>query len=144
MFENFSEKDIEEVIDVNRLIVSHDNEPHGVNTNTLYEIFHFVNSFNDISDRRERIIKKSTYILAGISYEQPFIEGNRRTAFYILKSFLGRNGFTLRFYNSEEEDTFADILRRTAEVKFEKDTTIYTEVEQYLTLKVEDVKFDYL
>ena len=144
MLENFSEEDIQEVIEVNKLIVSHDNEPHGVTMDILNGIFNRVNSFNDIANRRERIIKKSTYILAGISYQQPFTEGNRRTSYYLLKSFLGRNGYILRPYNPEEKDTLADLLKRTAEQKFENDPTIYTEVEQYLTRKVEDAKFDYL
>ncbi|WP_420545846.1 Fic family protein [Nitrosopumilus sp.] len=111
---------------------------------TLNAIFDKVNSFNDISDRRTRIIKKATHILAGISYNQPFIEGNRRTSHYLVKNFLGRNLYQLRFYNAKEEDQFADMLRRTAEEKFEDDPTIYSEVEEYLTRKVEDIKFDYL
>jgi hypothetical protein len=67
LFEIFGQKDIEEVIEVNKLICSYDNEPVGVNMETLNSIFDKVNSFNDISDRRIRIIKKATYILAGIS-----------------------------------------------------------------------------
>ena len=58
MFEIFSESDIQEVIDMNKLIVSYDNEPHGVNYDELNEIFAQVNAFNDIANRRERIIKK--------------------------------------------------------------------------------------
>ena len=52
--------------------------------------------------------------------------------------------FILRFYNSKQEDEFTDLLRRTAEEKFEDDPTIYSEVEQYLAQKIEPVKFDYL
>ena len=144
MFEKFSESDIQEVIEMNKLVVSYDDEPHGVDRTELDDIFARVNSFNDISDRRTRIIKKTTYILAGISYRQPFLEGNRRTSFYLTKNFLGRNGFALRFNDSREEDEFAELLARTAEQKFEDDSTIYSEVEQYLMRKVEDAKFDYL
>ncbi len=144
MFENYSDLDLLEVIDVNKLIVSYENEPHKVELDVLKNIFSQVNSFNDISDRRTRIIKKASFILAGISYEQPFAEGNRRTSYYILKSFLGRNGFTLRPYSDYDKETLADLLHRTTENKFEYDPTIYTEVEQYLSIKVENVKFDYL
>ncbi|WP_316505593.1 Fic family protein [Nitrosopumilus sp.] len=144
MFEVFEQKDIEEVTEVNKLICSYHNEPVGVDMEILNSIFDKVNSYNEISDRRTRIIKKATHILAGISYNQPFVEGNRRTSHYLVKNFLGRNLFQLRFYNSKEEDQFADILKRTAEEKFEDDSTIYSEVEKYLTYKVEDIKFDYL
>lgn len=144
MFEYYSESDILEVVDVNKLIVSYDNEPHKAEMDVLNDIFSQVNSFNDIPDRRDRIIKKASFILAGISYEQPFAEGNRRTSYYVLKSFLGRNGFTLRPYSECDKETLADLLQRTAEEKFEDDPTIYTEIEQYLMLKVENVKFDYL
>ncbi len=144
MFEIFEQSDIEEIIEVNKLICSYDNDPIGVNRETLDAIFDKVNSFRGTGNRRERIIKKTTYIVAGISYNQPFLDGNRRTSFYLLKNFLGRNGFTITLYNEEEEDVLADILQRTAEVKFEDDPTIYSEVEEYLTQKVEDMKFDYL
>ncbi len=144
MFEIFGQKDIEEVVEVNKLICSYDDEPVGVDMETLNDIFDKVNSFDDIFDRRTRIIKKATHILAGISYNQPFIEGNRRTSHYLVKSFLGRNLYQLRFYNVKEEDQFADMLKRTAEEKFEDDLTIYSEIEEYLTRKVEDIKFDYL
>jgi len=36
------------------------------------------------------------------------------------------------------------MLKRTAEEKFEDDATIYSEIEEYLTCKVEDITFDYL
>ncbi|MCA9828292.1 MAG: Fic family protein [Nitrosopumilus sp.] len=144
MFEIFEQRDIEEIIEVNKLISSYNNEPHEVKREILDAIFHKVNSFNDINNTRERIIKKSTYILAGISYLQPFKNCNRRTSYYLLKNFLGRNGFTLRLYNKKEKAKLADILQRTAEVKFEDDPTIYSEIEEYLTQKVEDWKFDYL
>ena len=47
-------------------------------------------------------------------------------------------------FRKSKEDILANILQRTAEVKFEDDPTIYSEVEEYLTQKVEDMKFDYL
>lgn len=144
MFEVFEQRDIEEIIEVNKLICSYDNNPIGVDREILDTIFDKVNSFNDIKNKRERIIRKTTYFVAGISHNQPFLDGNRRTSFYLLKNFLGRNGYTIRFYNEEEEDILADILQRTAEVKFEDDPTIYSEIEEYLTQKVEDMKFDYL
>ena len=144
MFENFEPRDIEEIIEMDKLICSYDNDPFGVDREILDAVFDKVNSFSDIENKRERIIKKTAYFVAGISYNQPFRDGNRRTSFYLMKNFLGRNGFTLRLYNKEEEDVLADILQRTAEVKFEDDKTIYSEVEEYLTQKVEDMKFDYL
>ena len=128
MFENFEQRDIEEIIEVNKLICSYDNDPIGVVRETLDGIFDKVNLFDDIENRRERIIKKTTFIVAGISHDQPFLDGNRRTSFYIMKNFLGRNGFTIRLYSKKEEDILANILQRTAEVKFEDDPTIYSEV----------------
>lgn len=111
MFEIFGQKDIEEVIEVNKLICSYDNEPVGVNMEILNSIFDKSNSFNDMPDRKTRIIKKATHIIVGISYNQPFVEGNRRTSHYLVKNFLRRNLFQLRFYNAKEEDQFANVLK---------------------------------
>ncbi|MGI8834832.1 MAG: Fic family protein, partial [Nitrososphaeraceae archaeon] len=54
-----------------------------------------IDSYNVIKDKRQRIIKKATRILAGITYYQPFGDGNKETAHYMTIRFLKRNGFKL-------------------------------------------------
>jgi len=63
MFEIFEQSDIEEIIEVNKLICSYDNDPIGVDRKILDAIFDKVNSFRGTGNRRERIIKKKQHIL---------------------------------------------------------------------------------
>ncbi|MHB8547324.1 MAG: Fic family protein [Nitrosotalea sp.] len=59
-------------------------------------VFSKANSFNDIKDQRTRIIKKATAVLGGISWQQPFNNGNKTIAIIVTKYFLQKNGFDLR------------------------------------------------
>ena len=63
MFEEFSSEDIEELIQENKDLVEGRGEPFGVNKERL-EVFSWLNSFNDIANKRDRTIKKTAHILA--------------------------------------------------------------------------------
>jgi prophage maintenance system killer protein len=93
-----------------------------------------LNAYNNIDDRHERIIKKATYLLAGISWKQPFGDGNKETAHFITIRFLKRNGFRLLNTSSERRELFK-LLIKTIE-KPPIDSTIFKEVEEYITKKI--------
>jgi prophage maintenance system killer protein len=131
LLENFSPELIKNIIRGNEHIVSHRKESFGVNAERIEWVFSKVNSFNDIKDQRTRIIKKATAVLAGISWQQPFNNGNKTTALIVTKYFLRKNGFDLRLSTEQEEDELIDLLIKTM-YKYEDDPTIFSEVEEYL------------
>jgi prophage maintenance system killer protein len=135
MSENFSDELIKNIIHGNEYIVSLRKESFGVNGERIEWIFSKANSFNDVKDKRKRIIKKTTAVLAGISWQQPFNNGNKTTAVIVTKYFLQKNGFDLRLSIEQEEDELIDLLTRTV-YKYEDDPTIFSEVEEYLNRKV--------
>ncbi len=137
MSENFSKELINSIILGNKHIVNHRNESFGVNDERIEWVFSKANSFNDIKDQRTRIIKKSTAVLGGISWQQPFNNGNKTIAIIVTKYFLQKNGFDLRLSTDQEEDELIDLLIRTM-YKFEDDPTIFSEIEEYLNRKVEN------
>ncbi|MGI0065717.1 MAG: Fic family protein [Nitrosopumilaceae archaeon] len=137
MSENFSKEIINSIILGNKHIVNHRNESFGVNDERIEWVFSKANSFNDIKDQRTRIIKKATAILGGISWQQPFNNGNKTIAIILTKYFLQKNGFDLRLSTDQEEDELIDLLIRTV-YKFEDDPTIFSEIEEYLNRKVEN------
>ena len=138
MSEIFTQELINNVIAANRHIVAHRGESFGCNIERLGTVFNNVNSFNNISDKRLRIIKKAAHLLGGITWQQPFSNGNKSTALVATKYFLRKNGFDLRLLTPQEEDELIDLLTRTI-FKFEDDSTIITEVEEYLLRKVEQL-----
>ncbi|MGI0060137.1 MAG: Fic family protein [Nitrosotalea sp.] len=137
MSENFSKELINSIILGNKHIVNHRNESFGVNEERIELVFSKANSFNDIKDQRTRIIKKATAVLGGISWQQPFNNGNKTMAIIVAKYFLQKNGFDLRLSTDQEEDELIDLLVKTM-YKFEDDPTIFSEIEEYLNRKVEN------
>lgn len=133
--EIFSDELLKNVIRANHHIVNHRKEKFGCVLERLLDVFNKVNSYNDIIDRRERIIKKTSHILGGLTWAQPFSNGNKRTALTISIYFLRKNGFDLPITSKGEEKELFDLLEKTI-FKFEGDETIISEVENYLLRKV--------
>ncbi|HEU5220555.1 MAG TPA: Fic family protein [Candidatus Nitrosotalea sp.] len=135
MSENFSDELIKNIVHGNEHLVNHRKESFGVNYERIEWVFSKANSFNDVKDKRTRIIKKTTAVLAGISWQQPFNNGNKTIALIVSKYFLRKNGFDLRISTEREEDELIDLLTKTM-YKYEDDLTIFSEVEEYLDRKV--------
>ena len=136
MIDIFSDKNIENVIDLNREIVANRNESFGLdNSQAFYNLFRRVNGFGGESDPKLRIIKKSATLLSGIVWEQPFKNGNKSTATAITKYFLQKNGYFFPLSTDDDEREYFELLERTVK-KFEGDITIYSEIEEYLFRKV--------
>ena len=73
--ENLTSEDIENnIISFNREIMEKDKELFKVDLDDLYAILNRMNHYNNIEDRRKRVIKKATRILAGITRYQPFLD----------------------------------------------------------------------
>ncbi|MGB9004002.1 MAG: hypothetical protein WCC52_09380 [Nitrosotalea sp.] len=68
MSENFSNEEIEEIILDNKDLVEGRGEPFGVNRERLATIFSQLNSFNYIANKRDKIIRKASHILAGLTW----------------------------------------------------------------------------
>lgn len=134
--EQFIDSEIEEIVKFNIKIVKERNERQGVNLDRLNEIFSFANSINpDIEpDRKKRILKKAARIISGITWLQPFDNGNKSTALASGKMFLNRNGFDLSINNKQ----IYFLLERIS-MKFENDSSIYSEREEFLFKKVFDI-----
>ena len=133
--EVLSSKDIEDIILFNKLTVEKHGESFEVDRDDLYTILNKVNSYNNIPNKRQRIIKKAARILAGIAFYQLFHEGNKRTAIASTISYLQRNGFNLPLNTPSEEEEMYDLLNKTI-WKETNDPTIFIEVEEYLLQRV--------
>lgn len=135
MSDELSSEDIEEIIQENKDLVEGRGEPFGVNRERLLEVFSRLNSFNHITNKRDRTIKKATHILAMLAWQQPFSDGNKEIALSVAKLFLRRNGFDLPIRTLEDEKELFDLLVKTV-FKFDGDPTIIDEIEKYLFKKV--------
>ena len=137
MSEEFSNEEIEEIIQENKDLVEGRNEPFGVNKDRLMVIFSQLDKFNQISGKRDRIVKKASHILAMVTWQQPFSEGNKEIALSVAILFLRRNGFDLPINGRDDERESFDLLIKTV-YKFEDDPTIINEIEEYVYKKIVD------
>jgi prophage maintenance system killer protein len=129
--ESFSPEEVELLILENKITVDGRQEVFGVDREILSQIIDNVNSFNNILDKKTRMLKKAAHLLGGVSFHQPFKEGNKETALAWTILFLRRNGFNLPIQNTTEKKEIYDLLVRTS-FKFEGDDTIIKDVEEYL------------
>lgn len=142
MSEFVSKNIIDNIIKANKHLVQHRGESFGVNKEKLLDVINTVNTTNAPADndiirtlfKRKRTIKKASLLLAGITYHQPFNNGNKATAFVITKHFLRKNGYSLSLKTIEEEKELFLLLERIV-LKFEG-MDIASEAEAYLDNKV--------
>lgn len=135
--ESFSPDEIETIIDYNRLMVLRRGEGFEVDRDILYSIFERLDLYNTISDDNARIIRKSAHLLGGITYEQPFFEGNKEIALSITRYFLRRNGRDILLDTRQKKLDMYDLLIKTV-AKFPEEDII-SDVETLLLQIVIDL-----
>ena len=131
MTETFSTEEIENIIQDNEELVTIRGDSFGVNREELDKIFEKVNNFDYIENHFDRMIKKSAWILGGVTFYQPFNDGNKETALSLTIYFLRRNGLNLPINSEQDEKEIMELLKKTV-FKFEDDPSIISEVEEFL------------
>jgi prophage maintenance system killer protein len=130
--ETLTSEDLEGIMEYNRLKVEKDGELFEVEESYIYNSLpKWIDSHNRIQDKRTRIIKKATEIMAGITYYQPFFDANKRTALTATILFLEKYSFTLPMYSLQFQKEIYDLLNRTI-LKPTNDPSILEEVEHYI------------
>jgi death-on-curing family protein len=131
--ETFLPEEVQDIVKFNKKLVITNNESFGVDMNSLSAIFDSVNSYSAQiePDKRSRIIKKASLVISGITWKQPFNEGNKRTALAFGIIFLNKNGFDLSL-DTETKKKIHSLLVRIP-IKFEGDPSIYSEMEVFLS-----------
>lgn len=64
-------------------------------SNIVFALDHIQQRYNDISDKREKLICKAAFLLYSIALKHPFVDGNKRTSIIACNSFLEYNGYTI-------------------------------------------------
>ena len=131
------ELDSENVIDANRQICEQSNEIFGLDCpEKLDEIISNIRAIDRIEDEKERIIRKISILIVGLSYDQPFKNGNKRTSLAISILLLRLAHFDIPFYTKEQKKEVFDLLVGLM-YKFEDDVPKLTdEVEDFLRTRI--------
>lgn len=131
----YTRREIEDIIMINKDIVSKRGQSFGVERQRLYNVFDSLRRVDRNLNQREKAIVRAAKLLAGISYTQAFSDGNKEVALIVTEDFLNKNGLDLPLEGDVARKELNDLLLRTI-YKFENDPTIYSEVEDYVRSKV--------
>ena len=100
------------LIDTNKLLIETWNEEHpheiqqpfGVRRPEIDQVIPMVEEYDKSDLKLEDLIKKAAYIMAIISWLQPFLDGNKRTGIIAGTKFLRDNGLELDILPKDEPE----------------------------------------
>ena len=78
------------------------------------------------------LIEESAALMESLAMNHPFVDGNKRTAFYTTDTFLRKNG---HFINCDNDDAYAFFMRL-----FHTNTFRYAELRDWLELHIEPLR----
>lgn len=94
-------------------------------------VFIFNHSFEFIPDRKARVIKKASYLIAAITFLQPFNDGNKTTGLLLGIDYLQQNGLDLPRETKKQKDEIYSLL-----VQIMLSTKSYDDMEKFLESNV--------
>jgi len=73
---------------------------------------YLLDTAKDVGERlhkRQALVKKAAFLLYNIIVVHPFVNGNKRTAYELVKLFLRLNGYQIRSDSSEDYQFLIDV-----------------------------------
>ncbi|MEO9295885.1 MAG: hypothetical protein ABI347_09840 [Nitrososphaera sp.] len=102
----------DEIVAINKAIM--DQRKIGFNFEVddyiLEPIVKNLEKYGSIADPTERVLKQASYMLASITFRQPFFDGNKTTALFLTQDFLRRNGLKIPVETKQERDDLFELL----------------------------------
>ncbi len=87
---------IDDIIDANKFVMEKRGVEFDVDLDILVNIvFKLNNDYDHISNKQERILKQTAYLMGSITFKQPFFDGNKTTSLLLGIEWLRRNGYDL-------------------------------------------------
>ena len=121
------------VIVVNRQFCKQLGEQYGLDyPEKLQEIVDEVNSYSNLEDDREKAIQKACCLMKGLVFDQPFKNGNKRTAVALSLLLMRTHHHDIEGYaQKDKQKIFYELLEKTM-MKMEGDKTIRVDLEKFL------------
>lgn len=98
------------LIDTNEKLLSRWNETHQANSQPIEtrpeidDIIPMVEKYDKKNMNLDDFIKKASYLMAIISWQQPFLDGNKRTGLVSTIKFLRENGYSLDMPREDQKE----------------------------------------
>ncbi len=128
------------IIEANRQRCKISNEEFGIDDHEkLKDIIKNIKIVDRIEDKRERIIRKISILIVGLCYNQPFKNGNKRTALSIAILMLRLEHYDLPFNTKQQKKDVFELLEGLM-YKFEDDIPyLISDVEGFLRERIVEI-----
>ncbi len=129
------------LIDLNRKILKKWNKKHpedlqAIGTRAeIDDIIPMVEEYDKSKNKIEDLIKKASYLMAIISWVQPFFDGNKRTGIISAIKFLYDNGYDLEI-KKEDEKEIRRLLYDIQDQRTSLDSSVVTKIIFYITKRI--------
>ncbi|MCH7967057.1 MAG: Fic family protein [Thaumarchaeota archaeon] len=129
------------LIDVNRKILKkwndeHTEDPQAIGTRAeINNIISMVEEHDKSKNKIEDLIAKAAYLMAIVSWVQPFFDGNKRTGIISATKFLYDNGYDLDI-EKEDEKEIRNLLYDIQDQRTSLDNSVVTKIIFYITKRI--------
>lgn len=132
------------LIDTNKLLIEtwnvehpkpDDQQPLGVRRPEIDSIIPMVEEYDRSNMKLEDFIRKSAYVMAIVSWVQPFLDGNKRTGIIAGTKFLYDNGLVLDIEKKDEPELRAS-LYDIQDLRTSLDHSVVTKIIIYTTKRI--------
>ncbi|QLH07070.1 Fic family protein [Nitrosopumilus ureiphilus] len=136
--------DTQYLIDINKLLVERWNKLHpketpqplGIRRPEIDEIIPMVEEYDKSHMKLEDLIRKASYLMAIVSWVQPFLDGNKRTGIISSTKFLYDNGFDLNIEKKDEPE-IRNLLYEIQDQRTSLDHSVVTKIIFYITKRIQ-------
>ena len=129
------------LIDVNRKILKkwnkeHPEDPQAIGTRAeIDDIIPMVEEHDKSKNEIENLIEKASYLMAIVSWVQPFFDGNKRTGIISATRFLYDNGYDLEIKKGDKKE-IRSLLYDIQDQRTSLDSSVVTKIIFYITQRI--------
>ncbi|WP_316506384.1 Fic family protein [Nitrosopumilus sp.] len=100
------------------------------------DILPMVEKVGRSGDERKNLIEKSSYLMASISWMQPFGDGNKRTALISAIKFLQDNGYDLEISSADDQREIRRLLYEIQDERTDMNILVVKQIIFYISKRI--------
>ena len=124
------------VIIINRGIITEYAENHPESLKTISVKEHELIKILDLAEKQDHLILQVSYLMAGISWAQPFGDGNKRTGYTCADTFLRINGHKLMVQSKTDTDYLIKLLLEIQEERAQLNDEVMAKIVLYVSKRI--------
>jgi len=102
----------------------------------INDVLPLVEHVGNSGDEKKDLIEKAAYLMANISWLQPFGEGNKRAGLIAATKFLSDNGYDLDLSSKDDQKELRILLYRIQEQRVSLDRSVVKQIIFYISKRI--------